>query len=143
LDINFTSGNSFRVNNEITTQIGKPFKNQYGSFVLTGKSNPATDYKVDWRSTSSRASVYVGDVSVSPKVTGTGILNVGMRSTNPHIAADIVNTLMQQYGEYTIAQKNRTSDQTLVFINDRLAELGQKLDSAQRVLLNYQQSNDL
>src|SRR5690606_34056998 len=28
LDINFTSGNSFRVNNEITTQIGKPFKNQ-------------------------------------------------------------------------------------------------------------------
>jgi len=143
LKVKFISDDQFRINDELTTTFGKVFKNGDGVFRLTGKAAAGSEYRLEWRPTASVAREFAGAVQVVPKVTGTGILNVSMRSTNSHLAADVVNKLMQEYGEYTIAQKNKTSDQTLQFINDRLRELGYKLDSAQKVLLAFQQRNDL
>lgn len=144
IDIVFLNQKQFRINGELITTFGKVFKNQYGIFRLTGNSgNPGTEYKLDWKSTLAMARIYAGAIQVVPKVSGTGILNVSMRATNPQLAADIVNKLMTEYGEYTIAQKNKTSDQTLQFISERLVELGKKLDSSQKLLLNFQQRNDL
>lgn len=143
LDVNFIDLNRFTVNGDLKGEIGKSFSTGNGVFRIVGKGNTGTNYEIQWRSTASRASQYASSIGVSPKVTGTGILNVTMRSTNAQMAADIVNMLMQEYSAYTIEQKNRTSDQTLQFVNDRLLELGQKLDSAQRVLLSFMQRNDL
>jgi hypothetical protein len=50
---------------------------------------------------------------------------------------------MQEYGEATVEDRNITTNQTLAFINDRLAKISQELDSVTGRLLAYQQSNNL
>ncbi|MBK8142133.1 MAG: hypothetical protein IPK57_14945 [Chitinophagaceae bacterium] len=59
------------------------------------------------------------------------------------MGADIINKLMELYGNYSIEQKKQSSDQIVKFIDDRLEEYGKKLDSVQRMLLDYQTRNNL
>ncbi|HRF19096.1 MAG TPA: hypothetical protein PK977_13065, partial [Chitinophagaceae bacterium] len=80
---------------------------------------------------------------VAPKVAGTGILSISMQNTNPNLAADVVNQLMVEYGDYTKELKNQTSDQTIAFIDSRMEVLGRELDSVQNNLLRYAQDNNL
>ncbi|MBK9939890.1 MAG: hypothetical protein IPP02_16305 [Chitinophagaceae bacterium] len=61
-----------------------------------------------------------------------------MRTPNSQLGADIINTLMKEYSDYSIEQKKLSSDQTLAFIDDRLTTYGIKLDSVQKLYLEYQ-----
>lgn len=137
---------TFRINNETKlTAFNEAFTNQYGSFrLLRNKSiGLSKDYVIFYQSVASAAASYAGAVGVAPKSAGTGILNIGMQSPNPLLAADIINQLMDEYAGYTRELKKRTADSSLVFIEERLAMFGRELDSVQDKLLQYSQQHNL
>jgi len=146
LKLKFINDHQFYVNDEkIAFIFGQVFGNANGEFRLI--HNPvatvSTDYNVLWQPTINAAGAYAGAIQVIPKIPGTGILYVSMRTTNSQMGAAIVNKLMEEYSRYSIEQKNKISDQTLEFIDGRLVSYGFKLDSVQRILLDYQQRNNL
>lgn len=146
LKIKFNSDNEFRVNEDNTLiSFGKYFKNRFGTFRLI--RNPevgvSRDYTVEYTPTNSAAGRFASSLMVAPKSTGTGILNISMQGTNPNQCADIINQLMEEYGDYTKELKNRTSDQMISFIDNRMAVLGKELDSVQNILLRYIEENNL
>jgi tyrosine-protein kinase Etk/Wzc len=125
--------------------LGQTFETPYGVFKLlrTATGNISKEYKITWRPTALVASKYSENLLVTPKAQGTGILTLTLESTNPILAADIVNQLMHEYQEATIEDKNTTTNQTLVFIDGRLQKISHELDSVTNRLLAYQQANNL
>jgi tyrosine-protein kinase Etk/Wzc len=139
--VKFINNEEFKIDGDPTThRLGQAFKNKFGTFVFrknigTPASNP---YHVDWMPAVSAAGGYAASIQVMPKSAGTGILNVFMLTPNPHLGADIINKLMQEYSQYSVEQRQQSSDQILSFINDRMRDIGKKLDSVQQLYLGYQ-----
>ncbi|MBK7561785.1 MAG: polysaccharide biosynthesis tyrosine autokinase [Chitinophagaceae bacterium] len=146
LKIKFANDQEFKVNDDKTlVPFGKFFKNQFGTFRLirNAQTGIAKDYSINYQPTASAASVYAAAVQVAPKTAGTGILNIGMQSAHPNLGADIINLLMEEYGDYTKELKNKTADQMIVFIDNRLMVIKGELDSVQDKMLRYSQENNL
>ncbi|HEX4875960.1 MAG TPA: GNVR domain-containing protein, partial [Chitinophagaceae bacterium] len=146
LKIKALNENEFRINdNPGPVRFGETFSTAHGRFRLVRQpgASLSKDYTISYEPTGSLASYYSRAVMVAPKVTGTNIINISLQSTNPRLAADVVNQLMEEYGAYTKELKNQTSDQTLAFIDNRMEVLGRELDSVQNILLRYTQDNNL
>lgn len=139
--IKFLNKREFRLNNgEKIFTFGQLIENENGVFKVEKNYDPIAnnEYNVIWQPTASAAGVYAGAIQVIPRSPGTGILSIGMRTPNPQMGADIINKLMEEYSDYSVEQKKKSSDQTLAFIEDRLTTYGNKLDSVQRLYLDYQ-----
>lgn len=142
----FINAQQFRINGEPSVySLGQRFENKFGSFRLVNNSHPApgAEYRIDWQPAISVASTYARAVTVQPKTAGTGILTVGIQTTNGYLAADIVNSLMVEYGSLTVEQNNYSTDQMLGFIDDRLHILNTEIDSIQTIFLAYRQKYNL
>lgn len=132
---------AFRIDESATTyRYGQEFALPYGIFTLEKNlSIPGSfEYKVVWQPTPVAAGGFASALQIFPKTPGTGILNITMRTPNPQLGADIINKLMEEYSAYSVEQKVLSSDQILVFIDGRLSDIGSKLDSVQRMYLDYQ-----
>jgi len=146
LKIKFLNDHEFRINddNNIFT-FGQVFKNAKGVFRLT--RNPfggvSKDYSVTRQPTSSVAGAFAGSLQIAPKTAGTGILSISMQTPNAQMGADIINSLMEEYGDFSIEQKKQSSDQILEFIDARLVDYGHKLDSVQKIQQDYEQKYNL
>ncbi len=144
-DIKTVGSNEFKIDKNPTLyKYNQEIKNGFGTFVVkkmyTGPANGS--YRAKWEPIWSAANSYASLVQVQPKTPGTGILNITMRVPNPELGADIINKLMLEYSNYTVEQKKISSDQTLAFIDERLKDIGGKLDSVKQLALAYQtQSN--
>jgi tyrosine-protein kinase Etk/Wzc len=129
LNLKFSNNNNFRVNG--SSQVfgfGQVFENNYGAFRLMRDSVVAVsnEYNIHWSPTSQAASAIASNLVVAPK-TGTGILNISLESTNPQLAADVINELMYQYQEATKEDKNQTVLNRLDFINKELDTVAAQL----------------
>ena len=147
LKIKFSNDREFKVNkDDVLIPFGKRFKNQYGIFRLIRNplSGVSKEYVVEYTPTSTAAGRFASAITVVPKTTATaGILNISMQGTNSNQCADVVNQLMDEYGDYSKELKNKTSDQMINFINVRMDTLGKELEIAQNSLLSYIEQNKL
>lgn len=146
LKLQFRDETTFQVDEAASLfTLGETFKTNYGVFKLVRNITGAIskEYKINWEPTPVVASAYSRDLVIAPKAQGTGILTLTLESTNPVLAADVINQLMQEYQEATVEDKNVTTNQTLVFIDDRLRKISNELDSVTNRLLAYQQANNL
>ncbi len=144
--VKFVNNEEFRVGENATVyRFGQEFRTPNGVFTLQKNNGGAgtNTYNVIWQTTDQVAAQYAGALKVMPKTTGTGILIISMQSTNPHLAADVINGVMEEYDLYSLEQKKLSSDQILVFVNERLADNSRKLDSVQRLYLDFQTRNKL
>jgi tyrosine-protein kinase Etk/Wzc len=125
--------------------LGQTFETDAGTFKLLRTTVGAInkEYKITWQPTRAVASAYSTNLLIAPKASGTGILTLTLESTNPALAADIINRLMVEYQRAIVEDKNATTNQTLVFIDDRLQKISHELDSVTSRLLAYQQANNL
>lgn len=144
--IKFINDHEFRVNNDAPViSTGQLFKNQYGVFRLVSQA-PAVagnEYTITWQPRKSVAGGLAGGVKVNPKTPGTSILSITIQGTNSQMAADVVNSLMVEYGVMTIEQNNYSNDQMLGFIDERLKSMGTELDTLQLKSLRYKQTHNL
>ncbi|HLG41423.1 MAG TPA: polysaccharide biosynthesis tyrosine autokinase [Chitinophagaceae bacterium] len=146
MDIKFINDHQFRVNNESATfALGDLFENGHGVFSLIKRAPAITgsEYTISWQPAENIAGSLAGGVKVQPKTPGTSILTITLQSTNAHMAADIVNNLMVEYDSMTVEQNNYSNDQMLGFIDERLKNMNQELDTLQLRFLKYKQDNNL
>ncbi|MBK6937154.1 MAG: hypothetical protein IPH18_09955 [Chitinophagaceae bacterium] len=126
-------------------RFGQEFTTGNGIFSLRKNYGGAgtNSYNIVWQTTDQAAAAYAGALQIMPKSVGTGILIISMQSPNPALAADVINGVMEEYGLYSVEQKKLSSDQILVFVNERMQENSRKLDSVQRLYLDFQTRNKL
>lgn len=142
LKIKFITPTTFKLakDNRVLS-LNKEFETAFGKFLLKGPpmTLKSKEYSIEYSSLETASAVFAGAIQVVPKSVGTGILSIGMQSSNPNLAADVINQLMGEYAGYTRELKNRNADTSLVFIEKRLDDFGRELDSVQNLLLQYSQ----
>lgn len=146
LKLKFTGNSTFRVNKDPGQyRLNEQIENTYGTFVLRGQPllSKSGEFSIEYQPVASAAAMFAGGIQVTPKSVGTGILNITMQNSNPLLAADVINQLMEDYGGYTRELKMRTADSSLKFIETRLALFGKELDSVQDRLLAYLEGNNI
>lgn len=144
--VKFLNDNEFRVDgNNAVYRMGQEFNTPYGVFYLkkNGSGAGSNSYNVVWQTAEQAAAMYANALKVMPKAVGTAILLVSMQSPNPVLAADVINGVMEEYGLYSVEQKKQSSDQILNFVNERMLDNSRKLDSVQRLYLDFQTRNRL
>jgi tyrosine-protein kinase Etk/Wzc len=146
LEFEFANDLGFHVNNSAGVySFGQVFETEHGHYKLI--RNPfgiiSRQYRVNWQPTLTLASIYSNRLLIAPKAQGTGILTLVLESANPHLSADFINQLMVEYQKATVEDKNITTNQTLLFIDDRLDKISRELDSVTSRLLAFQQANNL
>jgi len=144
LNFSFLNPQTFKVNESATVSFGQEFKNKYGRFRLirTSQASFAPEVKIVYNPTSAQASALSEGLVVVPNQT-TGILTISMESTNPHLSADVINSLMKEYQEVTIEDKNATTQKSIEFIDASLNQKAKEIDTITRRLVAYQKANNI
>ena len=145
LAIQFENEQAFKIDNEgPVLKFGQVFKNSHGVFRLVRVTNApvSAEYKIIWQPTAAVANEMLSNLVVAPK-SNTGILIITKEATNPNLAADVINRLMEEYKEAVIEDKNDATRKTIAFIDTRLAVVEHQLDSINGQLLSFQQSNNI
>jgi tyrosine-protein kinase Etk/Wzc len=146
MNVNFLNQQEFRINNEKQVyKAGQLFENAYGIFRILINKNAGlgNEYSVTWTPAAALAPVYAGMVRVGPKAVRSMIHYISMDLPNLELGMDIINTLIDEYQKVNIEYRNTMTTQTLNFINVRLALLERDLDSVERRLLRFKQSNNI
>jgi tyrosine-protein kinase Etk/Wzc len=81
------------------------------------------------------------DISLSSKQST--VLNLQLQSTVPEKGRDILNTLIQVYNEASLADKNRTTESTLVFIDERLKLISGELSDVEKNVEQFKSARGL
>jgi tyrosine-protein kinase Etk/Wzc len=144
MKIEFTSGHNFKVDGDGPFTFGQVFKNVHGVFRLD-RNIPVpvpvgSEYRLDWRPTASVAAKLATELIVAPKQ-GTAILTLTLQSTNPQLAADVVNHTMAAYQKATIEDKNEKTRAQLAFIDKELDTVATQLDSINRLYVQFVKAN--
>jgi polysaccharide biosynthesis transport protein len=75
------------------------------------------------------------------KVKGTRLIEIRFRSTDPRLAADVVNQLANSYVDQYYKSQFQASTQISEFLASQLKELQAKVEESQRKLIDYQKEN--
>lgn len=74
---------------------------------------------------------------------GTRIVQVGFESSDPGLAARVVNALVSNYTEYNFLTKFDATRQASAWMEQRLAELKDKMEKSQQALVDYERNNSI
>ncbi|HZE69220.1 MAG TPA: polysaccharide biosynthesis tyrosine autokinase [Pyrinomonadaceae bacterium] len=77
------------------------------------------------------------------KVKGTRLIEIRFRSTDPRLAADVVNQLSNSYVDQYYKTQFQASTQISEFLASQLRELQAKVEESQRKLIDYQKENGI
>src|SRR5207245_546779 len=77
------------------------------------------------------------------KVKGTRLIEIRFRSTDPKLAADIVNQLANAYLDQFYKSQIQASTQISDFLASQLKELQAKVEESQHKLIDYQKENGI
>jgi tyrosine-protein kinase Etk/Wzc len=82
-----------------------------------------------------------GGIKAAEQGRQTSIVRVSYNSTNPILARDIVNNLVQAYLEQSVAFKSEEAGRTVGFVEEQLEGLRGELDSSEKNLQAYKSSS--
>ncbi len=77
------------------------------------------------------------------KVKGTRLIEIRFRSTDPRLAADVVNQLSNSYVDQYYKSQFQASTQISEFLAGQLKELQAKVEESRRKLIDYQKENGI
>ena len=76
-------------------------------------------------------------------INGTRIVQVGFESPDAGLAARVVNALVTNYTEYNFLTKFDATRQASAWMEQRLAELKDKVEKSQQALVDYERNNSI
>ncbi|MBN1938008.1 MAG: polysaccharide biosynthesis tyrosine autokinase [Candidatus Aminicenantes bacterium] len=88
------------------------------------------------------ATLLLENLSVDP-VPETRLVDVNYVSPYPRFAADVVNTLVEEYINYTIEMRSEATQLTSNFLTEQIARLKDDLDSMERRRQRYSEENKI
>lgn len=142
LNIDFENENNFTINGGGPFTFGQVFENQFGVFRLikNGAATMGSKYKATWQPSNAIAGSLSSQLIVAPKQ-GTGIVMLNLQATNPNLAADVINSVMAEYQQATIEDKNEKTQAQLNFIDRELDTVSRQLDSINNEYVNFIKRN--
>ena len=85
---------------------------------------------------------FQGNLSVS-REKETRMILVRYESTNPHMAAAVVNALVEDYVEYNFRTKYDATRQATGWMEQRLDELKLKVEKSEQAMVDYERQNNI
>jgi tyrosine-protein kinase Etk/Wzc len=82
-----------------------------------------------------------GGLNVREQGKGVNIMLLTQTDKNPHLAADILNAIIQEYRLFDRDQKGLAASQTIDFINDQLVVLAKQVGDAEEQLQRFKTGN--
>jgi capsular exopolysaccharide synthesis family protein len=76
-------------------------------------------------------------------ISGTRLVNVRFRSSDPHLAAEAANGIVETYIEQSFSQRFVSSNQATGWLSDRLREQQKKVVEAERAVQQYREREGL
>lgn len=125
---------------------GQPFKTEEGVFKINYRKielglNAPKEFLIAHYPPDVAAERLASSVSVAKVNEQTNILDLSVTSTNMALAADVVNSLMKEYAELTVEDKNTIAYNTIRFIETRLDSLQSELSGVEGNIQRFQERN--
>ena len=141
-------GASKKVDTVCECQQGEWYDNGYNRFRITlnEKYKPGVDNNRKlsfWLNSYSSLVRQMSSFSVSPNTKQSSVIAVTTKGTNRQKIVDFTNTLMNEYVNWGLEQKNLVSENTIEFIDSELSGIQESLSLAESDLKNFRQQNDL
>ena len=127
-------------------QWGKPFMHNYQSFVLRLKRpiRPSDAiYIVRWEPVEKTAAHFLNNLAVRVFDSKTNAINISLRTENIELGKDVLDALFSEFNLMDIEERNRLSENTVQFIDERLLNISKELKGVEGTLESYQGSNRL
>jgi len=116
---------------------GAPYPDSPEHKVDSSRSN----YKVDISSPNQTAIRYSKKLSVEAASKSATVINLEMEDTNQERAAAILQTLIAIYNQQGLEDKNRVTDNTIDFLNDRLVTVATELGGTEGSVEKFKSEN--
>lgn len=129
---------------------GIPFREEAGYFLI--HENPShirredeenTRYLLNIQNPESVALRYQSGLAINQIGEWSSILELSLTDPVPAKAEDILNTLVEVYNDEEVNDENKVLNNTIQFIDERLASLTNELDIVETGIERYQQQNEI
>jgi capsular exopolysaccharide synthesis family protein len=124
----------------------EPFSVSGQSFVLEPKRTIQSEdgeYIVRWQPVAAAAAKLSKDLTVKAYDTKTSVIQLSVKTANLQKGKDLLNALLAEYNMSDIEDRNKLSESTVRFIDDRLLMISEELKGVEGNLEDYQGSNQL
>ncbi len=127
-------------------RFGIPFTHagvQFTLELLPGREvRPGVTHQIKVRQPQQTARKYAGKLNLT-NVDYSNVLNISMREPVPEKAVDVIKGIIQAYDESIVENKNRSGEQTLAFIDERLNFITQELYDVEKDVEGFRRDRDL
>ncbi len=115
----------------------------YGELRFNARSNQKPEYPLHFYLVDPKkvASNLLAKLDVNPANKLSTIIVLKLRDENPKCSEDILNELMNAYNRAAVNDKNVLAGSTLKFLEDRLQNVGNQLDTIEKKLQQYKTSS--
>lgn len=124
-----------------------PFVIKTNTYILVPKKtmdfDPEATYQVRWRSVAREASSLQGSFSAEEYDEDASILKLTLKSQNLERSEDVLNAVCTEYNLMDIEERNKLSESTVRFIDERLSAISGELKDVEGNLESYQGSRNL
>jgi len=144
--IKLTSADTFEVKDDDRNIVGQGKSDipvQKNGFILTLgdiKGEKGDSFLLEQTSFDSAVEGVRGKIKAVEQGRQTGIIRVSYTSTDPVMARDIVNTLVQAYLEQSVSFKSEEASRTVSFIDEQIHGVRNDLDDSEKSLQGYKSS---
>jgi capsular exopolysaccharide synthesis family protein len=130
---------------DTTVAIGDTIHIPFGVMAIKATGMPIEDagYYFTTKPTAEVVQEMIDNLTMGITNNETTIINLLYNSNVPKKAEDVLNRLINVYMRRNITEKNKISDSSLAFINDRITIVAQELDQIETAIQNFKQKNKI
>ncbi len=131
---------------EASFRWNKPFGVKGQTFLLQPNGTvPGEEevYLVQWQPVADAAARLSGQINTRPFDPETSVIELSMKTDNLLFGKDVLNALFTEFNLTDIEDRNRLSENTVSFIDDRLVQITGELKGVEGTLESYKGSNQL
>lgn len=126
---------------------GLPFENKYFSFTLNRNpdfaGSPEEDYFFVFNDLNGLTKSYLSRLEVSLASKKADGISLSIQGSNPAREVDYMNELIRVYMDYGLSEKNRTSENTVRFIDEQLNQIVDSLSLAGQNFSDFRSKNGI
>src|SRR5215217_7949131 len=147
----YLGGNKFEVEfadqKKVLGTFGNIYNSEFGSWKIdnvTGiplKNNDQINIKV--QSVSASTTVLLNNLTIVVQGQKSSILQLSINDAIPQRGKDILNQLITEYNKASILDKNKVTENTLKFVQERLDSLSKELDVAEKNVETFKSDKGL
>lgn len=150
LTLTFPSATTYQLYDEesgktVKGEIGKLLRNQFGIYRvnITGNHKKFRDLSISINDPQEVTDKYLSKLTVALASKQSTVLTLSLETSVPQKGKDILNALVQVYNEAELTDKNRTTQSTIQFINERLKLISGELTEVEKDVEGFKSSRGL